>query len=427
MSVGEYQLINKLLSDKDYSIVEDNNITEEHLPRVKKEFIYIKEFYEKYGSIPDKEKFTEKFPSFDFFVVTQTPKSIVDDIREQALFNRAVNVINTASRLYEKDANEASKYLISQIDNLQPQEDFSCTDIIHDRSRLEEWRRRQKDPESSFIEIPFKELNEDLLGFQRGEELFIFFAKSNVGKSVALTMCAEHASKLGNRVGFISPEMSTQSIGFRWDSSRTHFSNSAMQKGLLINGYEKYFDELNLSDEHVFVADSEDFKDGITVSKCRQFVKSKKLDILFIDGIVYVEPDSDTKGMSTSAKMGLAARQLLKLSNDFKIPVVIVAQSRRRGSEKRSEDEILDDSESIADSYDVSRAATKMVSINKSENALKFYITKNRGNIVGKTYTYSFDIDRMSYTFIPSLEDIESDESTAEELEELKKELKHVF
>ena len=307
------------------------------------------------------------------------------------------------------------------------QEDFSCTDIIHDRSRLEEWRRRQKDPESSFIEIPFKELNEDLLGFQRGEELFIFFAKSNVGKSVALTMCAEHASKLGNRVGFISPEMSTQSIGFRWDSSRTHFSNSAMQKGLLINGYEKYFDELNLSDEHVFVADSEDFKDGITVSKCRQFVKSKKLDILFIDGIVYVEPDSDTKGMSTSAKMGLAARQLLKLSNDFKIPVVIVAQSRRRGSEKRSEDEILDDSESIADSYDVSRAATKMVSINKSENALKFYITKNRGNIVGKTYTYSFDIDRMSYTFIPSLEDIESDESTAEELEELKKELKHVF
>lgn len=427
MSVGEYQLINKLLSDKDYSIVEDNNITEEYLPRVKKEFIYIKEFHEKYGSVPDKEKFTEKFPSFDFFIVTQTPKSIVDDIREQALFNRAVNVINTASRLYEKDANEASKYLLSQIDNLQPQEDFSCTDIIHDRSRLEEWKRRQKDPESSFIEIPFKELNEDLLGFQRGEELFIFFAKSNVGKSVALTMCAEHASKLGNRVGFISPEMSTQSIGFRWDSSRTHFSNSAMQKGLLINGYEKYFDELNLSDEHVFVADSENFKDGITVSKCRQFVKSKKLDILFIDGIVYVEPDSDTKGMSTSAKMGLAARQLLKLSNDFKIPVVIVAQSRRRGSEKRSEDEILDDSESIADSYDVSRAATKMVSINKSENALKFYITKNRGNIVGKTYTYSFDIDRMSYTFIPSLEDIESDESTAEELEELKKELKHVF
>lgn len=427
MSVGEYQLINKLLSDKDYSIVDDNNITEEHLPRVKKEFIYIKEFYENYGSVPDKEKFIEKFPNFDFFIVTQTPKSIIDDLREQALFNKAVNVINTASRLYEKDANEASKYLLSQVDNLQPQEDFSCTDIIHDRSRLDEWKRRQKDPENSFIEIPFKELNKDLLGFQRGEELFFWFAKSNVGKSVVLTMCAEHASKLGNRVGFISPEMSTQSIGFRWDSSRTHFSNSAMQRGLLINGYEKYFDELDSTDEHVFVADSEDFKEDITVSKCRQFVKNKKLDILFIDGIIYIEPDGDTKRLSTSAKMGLAARQLLKMSNDFKIPVVVVAQSRRRGSEKRSEDEILDDAESIADSYDVSRAATKMVSINKSENALKFYIPKNRGNVAGKTYTYSFDIDRMTYTFIPSLEVIENNEDTAEELEELKKELKHVF
>lgn len=427
MSVGEYQLINKILSDKNFNIVEDNLITEEYLPRVKKEFQYLSDFYKKYGSVPDKEKFIEKFPNFEFFIVTQTDKSIVDDLREQVLFSRAVDVINKASKLYEKNANEASKYLLSQIDKLQPQEDFSCTDIVHDRSRLDEWKRRQKDPESSFIEIPFKELNEDLLGFQRGEELFVFFAKSNVGKSVALTMCAEHASKLGNRVGFISPEMSTQSIGFRWDSSRTHFSNSAMQKGLLINGYEKYFDELNLSEEHVFVADSEDFDGSITISKCRQFVKSKRLDILFIDGLVYIEPDGDTRKLSISAKMGMAARQLLRLSNDFKIPVVVVAQSRRRSSEKRSEDEVLDDSESIADSYDVSRAATKMVSINKSENALKFYISKNRGNIAGKTYTYSFDIDRMSYTFIPSLEDIDSDDTSKEELEELKSELKHMF
>lgn len=427
MSIGEYQLINKILSDKDYTIVEDNNITEEHLPRVRNEFNYIKEFYEKYKSVPDKEKFIEKFPSFDLFVVTQTTKSIVDDLREQALFGRAVNVINTASRLYEKDANEASKYLLSQIDNLQPQEDFSCTDIIHDRSRLEEWKKRQRDPEGSFIEIPFKELNEDLLGFQRGEELFIFFAKSNVGKSIALTICAEYASRLGNRVGFLSPEMSTQSIGFRWDSSRTHFSNSAMQKGLLISGYENYFDTLASSDEHVFVADSEDFKDGLTISKCRQFIKAKRLDILFIDGLVYVKPDGDTRGVSTSEKMGMSARQLLKLSNEFKIPVVIVTQSRRRSSEKRSEEELLDDTESVFNSYEVSQAATKMVSINRSENALKFYIAKNRGNVVGKTYTYSIDIDRMQYTFIPSLDTIEQDEESAEELEEIKKELKHVF
>lgn len=427
MSVSEYQLINKILSDKDFTIVEDNQITEEHLPRVKKEFLYLKDFYDKYKSIPDKETFIEKFPSFDIFIVTQTSKSIVDNIREQALFNRAVNVINTASRLYEKDANEASKYLISQVENLQPEEDFSCTDIVHDRSRLEEWKKRQRDPEGSFIEIPFKELNEDLLGFQRGEELFFWFAKSNVGKSVVLTMCAEHASKLGNRVGFISPEMSTQSIGFRWDSSRTHFSNSAMQKGLLISGYEKHFETLAESNEHVFVADSEDFKDGLTVSKCRQFIKAKKLDILLIDGLVYVRPDGDTRGMSTSEKMGLTARQLLKLSNEFKVPVVVVTQSRRRSSEKRSEEEDLDDAESIFNSYEVTQAATKMVSINRSENALKFHIAKNRGNVVGKTYTYSVDIDRMQYTFIPSLEIIEDDEESAEELEAIKKELKHVF
>ena len=62
MSISEYQLLNKVLEDKNYSFFTDNMLSDEHFTQAKEEYEYIKEFYEKYHSVPDKETFTAKFP-----------------------------------------------------------------------------------------------------------------------------------------------------------------------------------------------------------------------------------------------------------------------------------------------------------------------------------------------------------------------------
>ena len=250
-------------------------------------------------------------------------------------------------------------------------------------------------------------------------------APSGTGKTMLLSMCIDRASKDGYRVGVVSPELSKERLGYRIDSSRTHMSNMAMQKGLLLPNYEIYFNEIMDSDEHIFVADTSDFADGVvTVQQCRSFVKSKKLDILFIDGIVYVRPDGWNPRMLTSESMGLAGRQLFQLSKDLSIPVVGVVQARRRSGEKRSENEEISDSESLFGSYELAQATTRMVSINRLASALKLVNVKNRYGKEGESWVYNYDFDKMLLTYIPDLEDIKNKE---ENQEEVKDKFKHVF
>lgn len=426
MSVAEYQIISKLLAEKDFSIITDNFITEDYFLQAKNEFIFIRDFVDKYRCVPDKEIFTEHFPNFEYLIVGQNVHSIVDDLREHHLFQKAVGVINTCSDLFEKDANLGAEYLLNHVSELQPSYEFTCTDMVHDRHRLEEYNKLLNNENESYIEIPLKELNDKLYGFKRGEELFLWQAKSSVGKSQVLSLCVESASRQGFRVGVISPEMSKDAFAQRaLDVAREHFSSSALQKGLPVPNYEEHINRLCASDEHVFIADSEDFGTNLTINACRNFVKSKQLDILFIDGLVYVKPDKIYRGMSRADMLGEVARGLLALSNEFKIPVNGVVQSRRRKGDKK-EGENVDDGEDIALSYEVIQTATRVVTINRVASAIKFFIPKNRYGYSdsdgSKGLLYSYDFDRLTFTYIPQIEELPK-----EELEETKKELKHVF
>lgn len=427
LSVAEYQIISKVLADKDFGVITDNFITEDYFYQVKAEFKYIKDFVDKYRCVPDKETFTEQFPKFEYLMVGQSVRSIVDDLREQHLFQKAVKVLNDSSSLFEKDANEGATYLLNHLEELEPTYEFSCTDMVHDRHRLEEYKRLLNNEDDNYIALPLEELNAKLYGFKRGEELFLWQAKSSTGKSQLLALCIESASKQGYRVGVISPEMSKDALAQRaLDVARGHFSSSALQKGLLVPGYEEHINELCNSDEHVFMADIGDFGSSLTVNACRNFVKSKKLDILFIDGLVYITPDKIIKGMSRADMLGEVARELLALSNEFKIPVNGVVQSRRRGNKDKRDGEDIDDGEDIALSYEVIQTATRVVTINRVASAIKLFIAKNRygqdDNGGGKGLLYSYDFDRLTLTFIPQLEDLKE-----EEVEEMKEVGKHVF
>lgn len=428
MSIAELQFINKLLKDKDYSLVEDNYIGVENFSQSRDEFLFIQDFYSKYKAIPDKQTFSNKFPEFEYFTVSQPIRSIIDELREQTTFQKAVTLLNSSADIFEQDANKGVEYLLEHIHELQSTYEFQCTDIMHDRSRYDSWKERQENPSNAYINIPFSELNESLYGFQRGEELFLWLAKSGIGKTQILSMCIEKASKDKHRVGVISPELSKERLGYRIDSSRTHMSNTAMQKGLLLPNYEAYFDEIMKSDEHIFVADTSDFSSGVvTVQQCKNFVKSKKLDVLFIDGIVYVKPDGWTSKMLLSESMGLAGRQLFQLSKDLCLPVVGVVQARRRNGEKRSENEEISDSESLFGSYELAQATTRIVSINRLASGLKLVAVKNRYGKEGESWVYNYDFDKMTLTYIPDLEDIKNNSEAEKEAKESKEKFKHVF
>ena len=351
MSIAEAQLINRLLDTKDFDIISDFGIQDEDFSVCKEQYDFIIGFHKKYKSIPDRETFVARFPDFELFKVEEPTRAIVDELFENSLFRRGVKIFNTASKLFEVNAVDGANYLISHINELQPKYTINSVDMMHDMGAYNEWKAKVDNPESNYIEIPFKELNDILHGFEKGSELALFLAKSSTGKSQVLSICAEHASKLGHRVGVISPEMSRNQLFMRVVTSRTHISNSALQNGNPVAGFKEFMDKMNSSNEHLFISDITDFDNLITLSKVRNFIKSNELDILFIDGIKYIRPDSKLKGMTETQIQGEVCTELLGMSNEFKIPVVGVVQARRRGNGQSKEESDIIDSESVFESY----------------------------------------------------------------------------
>lgn len=426
MSVSEFQFINKLLDTKDYSLVMDNFLSVDDFNEASKEFTFISDFYSQYKCVPDKEKFSSKFPQFNYFDVAQSVVSIVDDIKEQALFKRAVLIINNSSELFEKDANEGARYLLEHVKELMPQETFICTDVVaHADEQYLEYEKRMNNVDNEYINMPFSEMQEDLFGFHRGEELFLFVAKSSTGKSQILSCCIGCASQQGLRVGVISPEMSKEALFMRIACYEEHFDNMALQRGLPVKGYKEYTERLVNSDRHIFIADRRHF-DGaeITIGAVREFITKMKLDILFIDGIKYVKPDGNPRGKSEAQILGDVCADLLALSEVYSIPVVGVAQARRRSNETRGDNDIIDN-ESVYDSYQITQNCSRMITMWKKGGALNFYIAKNRYGIDDKHYLYNYDFNHMYFNYIPSLESLSDEE--LEEVEDSKAKFKNVF
>lgn len=188
MSIAEAQLINRLLDTKDFDIISDFGIQDEDFSVCKEQYDFIIGFHKKYKSIPDKETFVARFPDFELFKVEEPTRAIVDELFENSLFRRGVKIFNTASKLFEVNAVDGANYLISHINELQPKYTINSVDMMHDMGAYNEWKAKVDNPESNYIEIPFKELNDILHGFEKGSELALFLAKSSTGKSQVLSI-----------------------------------------------------------------------------------------------------------------------------------------------------------------------------------------------------------------------------------------------
>ena len=109
----------------------------------------------------------------------------------------------------------------------------------------------------------------------------------------------------------------------------------------------------------------------------------------------------------------------MQLSCELKIPILVVVQSNRGGTEKDTPD--LED---IRDSDGIAHNATKVISLNQKEEALVMKIKKNRDGKIGDKLTYLWDIDLGEFTWMPGDCDSATIERKEQKREEVKKEYK---
>ena len=406
--VIELQILSKVINTSDYSFIMDNMITDEYFigTGFEDEFDFIKDHYEQYGNVPDKATFLSKFPKIELVQVEESDRYLLDTLRENYLFRKSVPVIKQASELLQTDANAASEYLLNAIKTLTPNYQLTGTDIIADAiQRYNNFKERLENQDNWYFTSGFPELDDIMHGIQRGEELFVIFARTNQGKSWVLEKMITHIWQLGFNVGYISPEMSADSVGYRFDTLYKNYSNKDLVWGKSdIDGYENYIEELKLKNNKFIVSTPLDFDRKITVSKLRNWVKQYKLDAIAIDGITYMTDERSKRGDNKTTSLTNISEDLMLLSIELKIPVLVVVQANRSGvvdAETSGTPEL----ESIRDSDGISHNASKVLSIRQKDGSLEMGIKKQRFGIVGSKLKYEWNINTGEFIYIPDYDE----------------------
>lgn len=416
------QILNRVISTKDISIITDNNLTIDYFLEYEDEYSFIKEHFDNYKNVPDTETFINKFPDFELLEVNESDRYLVDAIREEYLYSKSVPVIKKAAELLKSDSNEASRYLQSELVNLTPNYTTPYVDIIHSNSRVEMFEDKSNNKDKWFIPTGFEELDDIIYGWQCGEEFVVIFARTGIGKSWVLVKTVQHAWEIGKNVGYVSPEMSADKIGYRFDTLNNHFSNMALVRGdkskVSIDEYRQYNEKLAEHNNSILVSTPMDFNKQVTVGKLRTFVQANNLDMLAIDGITYMTDERYKRGDNKTTSLTNISEDLMALSCELKIPILVVVQSNRGGTEKDTPD--LED---IRDSDGIAHNATKVISLNQKEEALVMKIKKNRDGKVGDKLTYLWDIDLGEFTWMPG----DCDSATIERKEQKREEVKQEY
>ena len=405
--ITSLQILSKVLQTSDNTIIEDNLLTEEYFPGYEEQFNFIQDHLKRYGNVPDKATFLAKFPDMELVEVGESDKYLVKTIREEHLYSQSVPVLQRYAEILKTDSNAAAEYLGAQIALLQPDYGLGGTNIIQQgKDRLNQFLERKNSPDKWFFESGFPELDDLIGGIKREEEFVVILARTNMGKSFILEKMCAHIWGLGFNVGYISPEMSANSVGYRFDTLINHYSN----KGLTHGGqdvndaeYAEYVEKLAEHENCFMVATPSEFDNHITVTKLRQWIKQCKLDIIAVDGITYMSDERGKKNDNKTTSLTNISEDLMALSVEMKVPVFAVVQANRTGvMDKDSED--TPELDSMRDSDGIAHNASKVISLRQKRdaNAIILEVKKNRDGAVGGKVMYTWDINTGNFLYIPT-------------------------
>lgn len=417
------QILNKVIETQDISIIQNNSLTVDYFIGYEDEYNFIQDHFQQYGKVPDKATFLAKFTEFTPVAVAESDRYLLDTLHEEHLYYQSVQVVQKVAELLKVNSNDAVDYLRTQLPLLNTKREVSGVDIISNAGeRLEVYKNKLKGEKPWYLTTGFEELDSIVHGWAKGEELVVIFARTGQGKSWVLAKTLSHAWQVGQRVGYISPEMSPTKIGYRFDTLIENFSNTNLVWGKPEENYEPYIDKLSMKTNPFIVATPLDFQKKITVSKLKSFCQANKLDILGIDGITYMTDERGKRGDTKTITLTNISEDLMSLSLELGIPILVVVQSNRGGV--KEEDSGTPDLENIRDSDGIAQNATKVIALRQTGAGLEFGIKKHRDGMTGGKLIYFWDIDKGRFTYVPSSDDGVGSERRQAKVDEIRESFK---
>ena len=286
-TIVQLQVLNRILSAKDSSLLVLNNLNSDFFSDYKDEFNFINEHISKYNIVPDIETFLSKFPNFDILNVAETDKYLIEELYSDYNRRKLAKIFNKVRTLLnENKVDEAMNLYMTASEDVSTATHLESIDILRDTSRYDKYLEKTRDFNKFYVKTGFKELDALIGGWDRYEELATIAARPGVGKSWILLKIAIAAAEQGLNVGLYSGEMSELKVGYRADTLISHLSNGQLIHGntAIQNDYKYFLD--NLGDKftgHIRVITPSMIGGPAGVTALRAFIEKEKLDMLCID------------------------------------------------------------------------------------------------------------------------------------------------
>lgn len=421
IDIIEAQCLNYILEKKNMSFIIYNNLDETYFPTFLEEYRFIKNHYDKYGNVPDKETIIQEFPDFQFIQVNESDQYLAKEIREAYLYRALVPDVNKIVDLMTNNkTDQALECMIKASSKINLKSTIEPVDLINQAQlRYDKYVEKCNDPARAYVTTGLKELDEILGGWDRQEEFAVISAKTNQGKSWWLLYFALHAAMKGLKVGIYSGEMEPDKLGYRIDTFLFNISNWSITHGD-INVQVQYKESIDkikdLVQNSILVVTPEMLEGNATVSKLRAFIERSNLDLLCIDQYSLME--DERRGKQGHEAFANIAKDLKRLQTMKHIPILAVAQLNREENENGIT------IENIAGSYDIMRYATTALLLEQKDKddqkikRLVLTVGKARDAKVGSKLTYMWDINYGKLTFVPT----ENDATNGSHIEDLKEE-----
>lgn len=401
----QLQVINKVLEEKSIAMLEDEGIDIEYFDEYEEEYSFIVNHLNKYNNVPDVVTVLDQFRDFQVLEVRETTRYLIEQLKEEHLYNEMVPILQDAANSLAVDSKEAISELLPKIQKLLQNSDFTGgTNIAKNaRDRLN-WAIAIKEKEGNVLGIKtgFELLDDIMSGMLPGEDLIVIVGRPGDGKSWTIDKMLASAWQQDKKVLLYSGEMSENQVGSRVDTLLSSVSINAITKGLW-NDYQfaKYKEHIEFMAESdvPFTVVTPSMLGGkkMTVSVLESMIRRYQPDVIGIDQLSLMEDDG--RNYSTREKYGNISAELYKLSATYKIPIILNVQANRNSSQRQDKRLILED---IAEADAVGQNASRVITMYRDDEQgiLTLGLIKNRYGEDNKEIEYVWDVETGYYKLI---------------------------
>ena len=337
----ERALLSRLIHDGTTSTAINSRITPEFFqdPQWKRVYEFLIDHFRAYGQNADEAIVLANFPAQTWPVQAQPVEYFIDALRERREKAILLDGLNKAAQhVTFKDPDDLTKMRQILTDTLMrarvetaPALDMKIPSLIGDAIYgLDE---RILDPGIlRGISSGFRGIDYVTRGFQPEQFVVIIGLPKSLKSSLLLYMCLEAQEQAKSAV-FLGFEMSNQEQGDRMSSLLGHVSLNKILHGTVTqNEYEAIVKGWKRRREMRDIIFSTDMENAMTVSGVAGKIMDYQPDVCYIDAAYLMQSELPRVESGSPQALTDIARELKKLAQAMKIPVVVTTQASQTRS-----------------------------------------------------------------------------------------------